>query len=117
MKSVIILFEIGTENKKLINIIELAEYFADEYSTGHTAWHVFAICDTSNTFKGTGNAKPNRSRGPQIPKNSCWARKRINSTLLLELEEFIYALCGDKRFNRLNKLRLIIIKEKHTDMS
>ena len=67
MKSVIILFEIGTENKELINIIELAEYFADEYSTGHIAWHVFAICDTSNTVPSSALGMPNQIV-PEDPK-------------------------------------------------
>ena len=54
-----VFFETGTgNNKKLINMTELASDFTSDYCMALTSLHAFTHCDTTSAFRGIGKIKP-----------------------------------------------------------
>ena len=56
-----LLFDTGTGNqKRLVNITELAHGYGQEYCTALMCLHAFTQCDTTSAIKVIGNVRPIR---------------------------------------------------------
>ena len=54
-----ILFDTGTGNeRRLLNISDLAKEYGQVMCTRMTSTHAFTHCDTPSAFKGVGKARP-----------------------------------------------------------
>ncbi len=118
--NITILFDTGSgNNKRLINVTELADGLTPEYCTALLALHAFTHCDTTSAFKGIGKIKPIKVL-QKLPKfqpilAELGREWEITEELFVGLEEFTCAIYGRPRFKSIDKLRFSLIKEKCGD--
>lgn len=120
MLNIRIIYDTGIgNNKKLIDITEMAENLTQEYCTALMCLHIFTGCDTTSQFKGLGKVRPIKKlqKMPKFVKvlaklGESW---EMSKQLLDELDEFTCTIFGYPRFKSVNELRHHLIIKKCGD--
>ena len=99
LENITILFDTGTGNKKrLINVIEMAQEYGQEYCPALLGMYAFSGCDSTSAFKGKEKIQPLKKLS-QMPKfvpvfvalGESWD---ISLQLFNQLERFTCAMYG-----------------------
>ena len=117
LNNVVILFDTGTgNNKRLLNISEIAAGYTQQYCTALLSLHAFTGCDTTSAFKGLGKVRPIKALQKQPRFVQALAQLGdswdIPDTLFDDLEAFTCAMYGKPRHSSVNDLRHEMIQVK-----
>lgn len=117
MLKIRVIYDTGTgNNKKLLDITEMAENFTQQYCTAYMCLHIFTGCDSTSHFKGIGKERPIK-KVQKMPKFISVLSKLgdswdVSKDLLDALDEFTCAMYGYHRFKSVNELRHHMIMKK-----
>ena len=112
-----ILFKTGKgNNKRLLNISEIAESYGQDYCTSLLSLHAFTHCDTTSALKGKGKLRPLAvlQRYPKyqatfLKLGTSW---EAEEQMYQELEEFTCALYEKPGSKNIDKVKYILLKKK-----
>ena len=120
LTGITILFDTGTgNNRRLLNMTELAKANTPAYCTSLMVIHAFSGCDTTSAFKGIGKVKPIKvlQGNPKYADTlstlgDTWT---VSDELLQELDTFTCAMYGKPRLNNVDSVRYVKINDKCSD--
>ena len=120
LTSITILFDTGTgNNRRLLNMTELAKASTPAYCTSLMVIHAYSGCDTTSAFKGLGKVKPikllqgNAKYADTLSTlGDSWT---VSDELVQEFENFTCAMYGKSRLKSVDSVRYVKINDKCSD--
>ncbi|GFS21250.1 hypothetical protein ElyMa_001590200 [Elysia marginata] len=114
-----LLFDTGTSNnRRQIIVTVLKEKFSPNIRSALFGLHSFTGCDTVSSFTGKGKIRPFTIMCKDQNSVNCFQRlgtkEQIDDTLFDVLQKFVCLLYGHPSSNKVNDVRLKIMKKRFT---
>ena len=117
LTGITVLFDTGTgNNRRLLNITELANANTPAYCTSLLVIHAYSGCDTTSAFKGLGKVKPIKVLQGNLKYSESLSTLGdswdVSDELVQEFDAFTCALYGKPRMTSVDAVRHIKINDK-----
>jgi hypothetical protein len=117
LNEVTLLFDTGTgNNKKLLNVSQIAAGYGQEYCTALMCLHAFTGCDSTSAFVGKGKAKPIKTMQhcPRFCKILAMLGDEweVPAGLMKETEHFTCSMYGLARLSDVDDVRAHMLTAK-----